>query len=688
MPKTKNPGDPDYSRGRNQADNRSKNQAPTDNRNKNQATDNRNKNQTTPDSRRIQTDGKKTALLVGGKPGLRPASRTKQNNKEPQIPTLEKAAAALAAGSSASQGKRLKKPRQKATTTQTPPPAGYNGFISNHKPIKHAPLKIIPLGGLNEIGKNLTVFWYGNDMIIVDCGLAFPDADMPGVDIVIPDFTFLEQNKDRIRGVFITHGHEDHIGSLAYLLKKITLPVYSTRLTLGLIKNKLVEHGLDRSTKLIEMTTRQPVKVGTMSVEFIRVNHSIPDACALAITTPVGVIVHTGDFKVDYTPIEGDIIDLPRLAELGTKGVLLLMSDSTNAERPGHTNSERTVGKSFERLFARAENKRIIIATFSTNIHRVQQIIDSAGKSGRKIAVFGRSMLNVIDVASSLGYLRIPEGLIIDIDEMNRFPSEKIVLITTGSQGEPMSALTRMAMNEHKNVTITPDDFIIISATPIPGNEKFVTRVVNELMKRGADVIYQSMYEVHVSGHACQEDLKLMLSLTKPRFFMPIHGEYKHLRHHAKLAHDLGMNPADIIIGKTGDVIEIDGVNWGITGEVQSGRVFVDGLGVGDVGSIVLRDRRHLSQDGLIIAVVTIETDTMTVIAGPDIVSRGFVYVRESEELMSAARKILTDSLDKCLRGGVYDWNTFKMQMKDDLGDYIFMRTKRRPMILPIIMEI
>jgi ribonuclease J len=511
---------------------------------------------------------------------------------------------------------------------------------------------------------------------------------MPGVDIVIPDFTFLEQNKDKIRGVFITHGHEDHIGSLAYLLKKINLPVYSTRLTLGLIKNKLVEHGLDRSTRLIEVQTRQPVKVGIMSVEFIRVNHSIPDACALAITTPVGVIVHTGDFKVDYTPIEGDIIDLPRLAELGTNGVLLLMSDSTNAERPGHTNSERTVGKSFERLFARAENKRIIIATFSTNIHRVQQIFDSAGKTGRKIAVFVRSMLNVIDVASSLGYLRIPEGLIIDIEEMNRFPSEKIVLITTGSQGEPMSALTRMAMNEHRNVTITPDDFIIISAMPIPGNEKFVTRVVNELMKRGADVIYQSMYDVHVSGHACQEDLKLMLSLTKPRFFMPVHGEYKHLRHHAKIAHDLGMNPTDIIIGKTGDVIEIDGVNFNISGEVQSGRVFVDGLGVGDVGSIVLRDRRHLSQDGLIIAVVTIETDTMTVIAGPDIVSRGFVYVRESEELMSAAKKILTDSLEKCLRGGVYDWNTFKMQMKDDLGDYIFMRTKRRPMILPIIMEI
>jgi ribonuclease J len=570
----------------------------------------------------------------------------------------------------------------------TPAKAQGSYFVSNHKPAKHAPLKIIPLGGLNEIGKNLTVFWYGNDMIIIDCGMAFPDADMPGVDIVIPDFTFLEQNKDKIRGVFITHGHEDHIGSLAYLLKKITLPVYGTRLTLGLIKNKLIEHGLDRSTRLNEVSPRDTVKAGCMSVEFIRVNHSIPDACALAIRTPVGVIVHTGDFKVDFTPIEGGIIDLPRFAELGAEGVMLLMSDSTNAERPGHTNSERTVGKSFERLFARAEDRRIIIATFSTNIHRVQQIIDCAYKSGRKIAVFGRSMLNVIDVAGSLGYLNVPEGLIIDIDEMNRFPTEKIVLITTGSQGEPMSALTRMAMNEHKNVTITPDDFIIISATPIPGNEKFVTRVVNELMKRGAEVIYQSMYEVHVSGHACQEDLKLMLSLTKPRYFMPVHGEYKHLRHHARIAYDLGMNPQSIIMAANGDVIEADGVNCKVTGQVQSGRVFVDGLGVGDVGSIVLRDRRHLSQDGLIIAVVTIETDTMTVIAGPDIVSRGFVYVRESEELMSAAKKILCDSIAKCLRSGCYDWNTFKMQMKDDLGDYIFMKTKRRPMILPIIMEI
>ena len=561
-------------------------------------------------------------------------------------------------------------------------------YQSNHKAVKKTPIKIIPLGGLNEIGKNLTVFECANDAFIVDCGLAFPDSDMPGVDLVIPDFTYIEQNASKIRGIVITHGHEDHIGSLAYLLKKVNIPVYATRLTIGLIEGKLKEHNILNSAKLNVVNPRQTIKMGCMAVEFIRVNHSIPDAVALAIHTPAGVIVHTGDFKVDYTPIEGGIIDLARFGELGSRGVLALMSDSTNAERKGHTASERTVGNSFEKLFETAEGKRIIIATFSSNIHRIQQIVNCAVKYGRKIAVFGRSMLNVISTAMELGYLKMPEGLIIDLDAMNRFPSEKIVLITTGSQGEPMSALSRMAMNEHRSVTITPNDFIIISATPIPGNEKLVTKVVNELMRAGAEVIYESMYDVHVSGHACQEELKLMLSLTKPRFFIPVHGEYKHLKKHAGLAYDLGMERSNVIIGSIGNVIESDGVNMGVTGQVTAGRVFVDGLGVGDVGSIVIRDRKHLAQDGLIIAVATIELESGTVLAGPDIVSRGFVYVRESEELMEAAKEILTKTLNECLDKNVREWNTIKTRMKDALGDYIYSKTKRRPMILPIIMEI
>jgi ribonuclease J len=559
---------------------------------------------------------------------------------------------------------------------------------TNHKAVKSVPLRVIPLGGLSEIGKNLTVFQTGNDMIIVDCGLAFPDSDMPGVDIVIPDFTFLEQNRDKLRGVVITHGHEDHIGALVYLLKKINLPVYATKLTLGLIETKLIEHGMERSVELITVAPRQIIKLGVMAVEFLRVNHSIPDAVALAIHTPAGIVVHTGDFKVDFTPIENEVIDIPRFAELGARGVLLLMSDSTNAERPGHTASERTVGRSFEKLFELAEGKRIIVATFSTNIHRIQQIADSAHKTGRKVAVFGRSMLNVIDVATKLGYLHIPDGLIIDIDSLNRFPADKTVIITTGSQGEPMSALTRMSQNEHRTITITPQDVIIISATPIPGNEKLVNRVVNELMKLGAEVIYQSMYDVHVSGHACEEDLKLMLSLTKPRFFIPVHGEYKHLRRHAKLAFELGMEQNNVLLAQTGNVIEISGKTMKVVDQAVSGRVFVDGLGVGDVGSIVLRDRRHLAQDGLIIVAVTIETETMTVAAGPDIVSRGFVYVRESEELMREAREILEKTINKCLERGICEWNFIKGQVKEALSDYIFFRTKRKPMILPIIMEI
>ena len=561
-------------------------------------------------------------------------------------------------------------------------------YMSNHKAVKKTPVRIIPLGGLNEIGKNLTVFECANDAFIVDCGLSFPDSDMPGVDLVIPDFTYIEQNASKFKGIVITHGHEDHIGALAYLLKKVNLPVYATRLTIGLIEGKLKEHDILGSAKLNVVTPKQIIKMGCMAVEFIRVNHSIPDAVALAIHTPAGIIVHTGDFKVDFTPIEGGIIDLARFGELGSRGVLALMSDSTNAERKGHTATERIVGHSFAKFFETAEGKRIIIATFSSNIHRIQQIVDCAVKHDRKIAVFGRSMLNVISTAIELGYLKVPEGLIIDLDAMNRFPSEKIVLITTGSQGEPMSALSRMAMNEHRSVTITSNDFIIISATPIPGNEKLVTKVVNELMKSGAEVIYESMYDVHVSGHACQEELKLMLALTKPRFFIPVHGEYKHLKKHAMLAYDLGMEKNNVIIGSIGNVIESDGIDMKVTGQVTAGRVFVDGLGVGDVGSIVIRDRKHLAQDGLITVVVTIETESGTVLAGPDIVSRGFVYVRESEELMDAAREILTNTLNDCLDKNIREWNTIKTRMKDSLGDYIYAKTKRRPMILPIIMEI
>ncbi len=556
------------------------------------------------------------------------------------------------------------------------------------KELRKTPVRIIPLGGLNEIGKNLTVVECANDMFLIDCGLAFPDSDMLGVDIVIPDFTYLERNVDKLRGVVLTHGHEDHIGGLAYLLKKINIPVYGTQLTLALVEGKLREHRLLGKVKLNVVKPRQTVKFGCMAVEFIRVNHSIPDAVGMAIHTPAGVIVHTGDFKVDYTPINGEIIDLARFAELGSKGVLALLSDSTNAERPGFTPSERTVGESFEKLFAKAEGKRIIIATFSSNIHRVQQIIDCAARYGRKVAIFGRSMVNVMTVAIELGYLTVPKGIIIDIDMMNRYESERIVLITTGSQGEPMSALTRMAMNDHKKVTITPQDFIIISASPIPGNEKTVTKVVNELMKCGAEVVYERMYEVHVSGHACQEETKLILALTKPKFYMPVHGEYKHFKKQKQLAMDMGIPKENIIIGDIGNVIETDGVDMKIVSQVPAGRVMVDGLGEGDVGSIVLRDRKHLAEDGLIIVTVVIDKSIGEVVAGPDMISRGFVYVRESEQLMDEARNLLSHTLASCTPQDFREWNSMKTKLRDALSDFIFSKTKRSPMILPIISEI
>ena len=563
-----------------------------------------------------------------------------------------------------------------------------NKSQKKNEPQRRTPVKIIPLGGLNEIGKNFTCIECSNDMFIIDCGLAFPDTEMLGVDIVIPDFTYVEQNQSKLRGVVITHGHEDHIGGLPYFLKKFNVPVYGTRLTLGLLEGKLKEHGLLGSVKLNTVTPRQTVKLGCMAVEFLRVNHSIPDAVGMAIHTPAGVIIHTGDFKVDYTPIEGGIIDLPRFAELGNKGVLALMSDSTNSERPGYTMSERKVGLSFEKLFMQAEGKRIIIATFASNIHRIQQIVNNAVISGRKVAVSGRSMVNVIGKGIELGYLKIPDGILVDIDNVSSYPPDKMCIVTTGSQGEPMSALTRMAMGEHRNVTITPQDFIIISATPIPGNEKFVTKVVNELLKSHAEVVYEAMYDVHVSGHACQEEQKLILSLTKPKFFIPVHGEYKHLKKHAATAMSVGISPKNIIISEIGNIIETDGVDMKITGQAPAGRVLVDGLGVGDVGAIVLRDRKHLAQDGIIIAVATIDRIAGEILSGPDVVSRGFVYVRESEELMDEARRILTETLQSCLDSEIREWNTIKNKMKDKLSDYIYLKTKRSPMILPIIMEI
>ena len=567
---------------------------------------------------------------------------------------------------SSNQGSSTKSNKQATTANST---LSKERKVKQPKEIRKTPVRIIPLGGLNEIGKNMTVFECSNDMFILDCGLAFPDADMPGVDIVIPDFTYVERNADKIRGIVITHGHEDHIGGLAYLLKKVNVPVYGTRLTIGLIEAKLKEQGLLGKVSLNIIAPKKIVKMGCMAVEFIKVNHSIPDSVGMAIHTPAGVIVHTGDFKVDYSPIDGEIIDLARFGELGSKGVLALMADSTNAERTGYTHSERTV------------------ATFSSNIHRVQQIVNCAERYGRKVAVFGRSMVNVINTAIELGYLDVPDGIFIDIEMMNKYESERIVLITTGSQGEPMSALTRMAMNDHKKVNITPMDFIIISATPIPGNEKFVTRVVNELMKSGAEVVYEAMYEVHVSGHACQEELKLMQALTRPKFFIPVHGEYKHLKKHADIARQMGMPNENIIIAEIGNVIETDGVSMKVVSQVPSGRVLVDGLGVGDVGSIVLRDRKHLAQDGLIIIVIGIEKATNEIVAGPDIISRGFVYVRESDELISQSKAVLNNTLYGCSYAELREWNSLKGKLRDALSDYIYEKTKRSPMILPIIME-
>lgn len=557
----------------------------------------------------------------------------------------------------------------------------------NKVAFKRETLKIIPLGGLQEIGKNMTVFEYGNDIVIVDCGLSFPTDDMLGVDLVIPDMTYLEKNKNKIRGLIITHGHEDHIGSIPYLLKQINVPIYATRLTAGLINNKLEEHKLLRSTKMKIVNQGDKITVGRIKVEFIRSTHSIPDSVALAIYTPVGIIVHTGDFKVDYTPIDGEIMDFGRLAELGKKGVLALMSDSTNSERKGYTMSESIVGEVFDKLFLHC-TKRIVVATFASNVHRVQQIVNSAIKYGRKIAICGRSMVNMIQTACELGYIKAPENIFIDIDMINSYTDEQLVIITTGSQGEPMSALTRMAAGDHRKVEITPNDLVIISATPIPGNEKLVSKVIDDLMKIGAEVVYSSLADIHVSGHGCQEEQKLMLSLIKPKYFIPVHGEYRQLIAHANTATKMGIDSENIFMMTNGRVLELSEDSAKLAGTVPSGRILVDGLGVGDVGNIVLRDRQHLSQDGLIVIVLTMDSSTGEVVSGPDIISRGFVYVRESENLMDDVKRVVKDELVKCEQRNIKEWSNIKSALKDGLRDYLYQKTKRNPMILPIIMEV
>ena len=558
----------------------------------------------------------------------------------------------------------------------------------NRKTVKETPIRIAFLGGLNEVGKNMTLYEYNDDMFLVDCGLAFPDPDMLGVDLVIPDFSYVEKNLDKLKGIVITHGHEDHIGGLAYLLKSVNIPVYGTKLTIGLIQGKLKEHGLLSSAKLHEVAPGDVITLGGFTVEMIHVNHSIPDAIALAIKCGCGTVIQTGDFKVDSTPIDGGMIDLSRFAQLGDEGVLALLSDSTNAERPGYTESERKVGESFDVLFRKAGKSRIIVATFASNIHRVQQIINVASSLGRKVAIMGRSLENVVTISAQLGYLNIPDNVLISADLINRYPAENLVIITTGSQGEPMSALSRMAFSDHKKVEICPNDYVIISATPIPGNEKTVGRVVNELLKLGAEVIYEKMYDVHVSGHACQEELKLIMGLVKPKYFIPVHGEQKHLRKHAMLAEGMGIPTENIFIADNGYVAEITNASIKSGTPVPAGKVFVDGYGVGDVGSVVLRDRKHLGQDGIIVVTASIDYETGQLIAGPEVVSRGFVYVKEAEELIEKARRVAEKSLENCYYSNISDINAIKGKLRDSVSHFVYEQTKRSPMILPIIMEV
>ena len=549
----------------------------------------------------------------------------------------------------------------------------------------HSKLKIIPLGGLEQIGMNITAFEYEDSIIVVDCGLSFPEDDMYGIDLVIPDVTYLKDNIDKVKGFFITHGHEDHIGAIPYVLKEVNVPIYATKLTMGIIDHKLTEHNLLSKVKRKVVKYGQHINLGCFRVEFIKTNHSIQDAAALAIYSPAGIVVHTGDFKVDYTPVFGDAIDLQRFGEIGKKGVLALMCDSTNAERPGFTMSEKTVGKTFETIFADHKNNRIIIATFASNVDRVQQIIDTAYKYGRKVVIEGRSMVNIISTAQELGYINIPDNTLIDIEELKNYPDEKTVLITTGSQGESMAALSRMASGIHRKITIKPNDTIVLSSNPIPGNEKAVTKIINELSMKGAEVIFQ---DVHVSGHACQEDIKLIYSLVKPKYAIPVHGEYRHLMAQAHIAEEIGIDKDHIFLLSSGDVLELDEDGAAITGHVPVGDVMVDGLGVGDVGNIVLRDRQHLAEEGIIIVVLTLESGSGQVLAGPDIVSRGFVYVRGSESLMDEAKQVLNDTMDHCMDKNITDWGKIKSEIKDALGDFVWKETKRKPMIIPIIMEV
>lgn len=554
--------------------------------------------------------------------------------------------------------------------------------------MRNEKIRWIPLGGLNEIGKNINVFECENDAVILDCGMAFPDDDMPGIDCVIPDITYLHKIRDKIRGIVLTHGHEDHIGALPYVLKEFNVPVYGTRLTLGILINKLKEHGILHSAKLHNVEAGDTVSLGCIKAEFIHTNHSIADAVAIALHTPAGVILHTGDFKIDPTPIDGEMIDLARIGELGNQGVLALMSDSTNSERPGFTMSEKSIGSTFESLFDKGTDKRIIVATFASNVHRVQQIINAAVRHGRKVAVSGRSMTNVLNAAIELGYMTIPKNTLIDLDEIDRYPKDKLVIVTTGSQGESMSALTRMAFSIHKKINIEPTDMIIISASPIPGNEKTVSNVVNELLKHGAEVVHERQDNVHVSGHACQQEQRIMIALAKPKYFIPVHGEYRHLSRHKELALQAGISSKNIFISDIGRVMELSEKSAKFMGTVPSGNVLVDGYGVGDVGNIVLRDRKHLAEDGIIIAVISIDKLTGECVSGPDIISRGFVYVRESEDLIDSIRSITADIVDECTNGSSLNWSTLKTRIKNDVGSYLYAKTKRRPMLLPIIMEV
>lgn len=580
--------------------------------------------------------------------------------------------------------------KQSAKKNTAPKKSALHSTVHRRKK-KNAPsIKISFLGGLNEIGKNTTMYEYGNDAVIVDCGMEFPDDTMLGIDLVIPDFTYIEQNRDKVKAILLTHGHEDHIGAIPYLLKTFNCPIYGTRLTLGLLEAKLREFQLPEKPILNVIKPGQTVDFGEIKAEFINVNHSIPDAVAIAIHSPAGVTIQTGDFKIDSTPIQGEMIDLGRLAQLGKKGVLCLLSDSTNAERPGYTPSESIVGNSINSIFSSnsAKNKRIIIATFASNVHRIQQIIDCAVRFDRKVAVSGRSMINVVNIGQELGYLNIPEGILIDLSTINRYPDEKIVLITTGSQGEPMSALTRMAFADHRQVEVGANDLIIISANPIPGNEKTVSNVVNELMRRGCEVVYDKMYEVHVSGHACREELKIILALTKPQYFIPVHGEQKHLRKHAELAEQMGIPSSDILVADVGDCVELSANEIKVVDKVPSGRVLVDGLGVGDVGSVVLRDRRHLAEDGLLVAVASIYADDGRCASNPNMISRGFVYVKDNEELMEDASELVRDIIDDMADRGQRDWAVIKNRIRDELQKMMYQRTKRSPMILPVLVEV